>query len=60
VLDGWQSAAQGFAALQHGQPLRGGQRVEGQLQGTIEVSRERVEDLDDLLPAIRAHIRILY
>jgi hypothetical protein len=59
VLDGGQAAAHPFAALQHGQPFRGGQCVEGQLQGTVQVRLECVEDLDDLLAATRTHVRMI-
>ena len=48
VLDGRQLAAHRLAALQHGQPLRGGQHIERQPQGTVQVSLQRVEDLDNL------------
>ena len=59
VFDGRQPAAHFFAALQQRQPLRGGQRVEGQVQGSLDVGLERVEHLDDLFPATRTHVRIL-
>jgi hypothetical protein len=59
VLDGRQLTAHFLAALQHCQPLRGGQRIERQLQSTIEVSLERVEGSDDIFPATRTHVRII-
>ena len=52
-------AAQLFAALQYRQPLRGGQRIKGQVQGALVVGLERVEDLDDLFPTTRTHVRII-
>ena len=59
VLDGRQPPAEGLAARQHGQPLRRGQRVERQLQGTVEVGLKRVESPDDLFPTTRTHVRML-
>ena len=59
VLDGGQLAAEPFAGLQQGQPFGGGQRVERQIQGAFHGSLERVENLDDLFPATRTHVRIL-
>jgi hypothetical protein len=59
VLDGRQLTPEGLAGLQQCEPLRGSQRVEGQIQGALEVSLERVEDFDDLFLAIRTHVRII-
>jgi hypothetical protein len=36
-----------------------GERVEGQLQGTVEVGLEYVESLDNLLAATRIHVRMI-
>ncbi len=59
VFDGGQPAAYLFAALQQGQPFGGGQRVAPQIQRALEAGLERVEDLDDLVPTTRTHVRIL-
>jgi hypothetical protein len=56
VFDGWQSAANPFAALPHCQPFRGRQRVERQLEGAVEIGLERVEGIDDLLSVARTHV----
>ena len=45
-----------LAALQQRQPLGGGQRITPQIQGTLQVGFERVEDLDDLFPATRTRM----
>ena len=59
VLDGGQHAAHLLTALQHGQPFGRGQHVERQVQGALVSGLERVEDLDDLLPTTRTHVRII-
>ena len=59
MLDGGQPAAHLSHTLQHGQPLGGGQRVAPQIQGALEAGFERVEDLDDLFPTTRTHVRII-
>ena len=60
VLDGRKLTSEGLGALQQCQPLRGGQRIEGQIQGALEVSLERVEPPDDLFTATRTHVRRLF
>jgi len=53
VLDSRQPAAHFLAAVQQRQPLRGGQRIERQVQGALDVGLQRVEHFDDLLAAAR-------
>ena len=57
VFDGRQPTPKGLAGLQQCEPLRGSQRVEGQIQGALEVSLERIEDFDDFFSATRTHVR---
>ncbi len=59
VFDGRLLTAKPFEPFQHGQPLGRGQRVERQVQSAFLVGLERVENLDDLFPTTRTHVRIL-
>ena len=59
VFDGGLPAAHLLPPLQHPQPLGGGEHVERQVQGAFVAGFERVEDLDDLFPTTRTHVRIL-
>ena len=59
VFDGGLLAAHLLAPLQHPQPLGCGQHIERQVQGAFVAGLERVEDLDDLFPTTRTHVRII-
>ena len=59
VLDGGQAAPNPFATFQQGQVFGRGQRVAPQIQGAFQVSPQRVDDLDDLFPTTRTHVRIV-
>lgn len=48
-----------LAAPQQRQALPRRQRVEVQVQRPIQISRERVEHLDDRFPTIRTHVLIV-
>ena len=59
VFDGGLLTAESLEPFQHSQPFRCGQHVERQVQGALVAGLERVEDLDDLFPTTRTHVRIL-
>ena len=59
VLDGRQLAAEHLEALQHRQPLRSGQHIEGQIERAFHIGAQTVENLDDLLTTTRTHVRII-
>jgi hypothetical protein len=48
ILGGTQLACHAFQALEGLQPFGGGEHVKGQLAQAVQVSIERVDDLDDL------------
>jgi hypothetical protein len=59
VFNGRLLPAKTLEPFQHGQPFRGGQHVERQVQGAFIAGFERVENLDDLLTTTRTHVRII-
>jgi hypothetical protein len=48
-----------FEPLQQSEPFRGGQHVEGQLRQLGYRGMQPVEGSEDLLPAIRKHVRMI-
>ena len=59
VFDGGLPAAHLLPPLQYPQPLGRGEHVERQVQGALVIGLKRVENLDDLLPTTRTHVRII-